>query len=311
MPTPQPVISSLAAAARGLAYLALWWLAFRRLSQPVYHFLTAHDQAIAQAFERARHGQFGLIVQWVNDLVLLLMAAAIAAVLVATEQRTQRRPAVRVFQQRCNLDGNGRTVRLRATGVAAGLLSNAAIVALIALLGGARIGLVPVAWVTAVSGLFRLVLSDGLVAFTEEFIFRGYGLSALSEGLGFWPAALINSVLFGVLHLYGADTVLGIVPVVLFAIVLCLTVRLTGSLYLAVGWHAAWDFSQDGIFGVSDSGFSKTGLIFQTVAQGPAWLSGGAIGSEGSVVTWLFLIALITTAARRPTPRLLGRGLTT
>ncbi len=290
---------------RGIAYLALWWLAFRKLSRPVYHFLSRHDRAIALAFERARHGQLGLTIQWVNDLVLLSMAAMISAVLIATEQHFRLWATAKTYARRCNLAGARSAPSLLAIGLVGGLSTNAAVVGLMAAFGGARIELADAAFLASLVGLAKLLLTDGLVAVTEEFIFRGYALRALGEGLGFWPAVLITSGLFAVLHLYSADTLLGLVPIVLFSIFLCLTVRLTGSLYLAIGWHAAWDFSEDGVFGVSDSGLHKMGLLFHTTPQGPAWLSGGRIGSEGSVLSWI-LIALLVVVALNLSARVRG-----
>jgi membrane protease YdiL (CAAX protease family) len=39
------------------------------------------------------------------------------------------------------------------------------------------------------------------VGFAEEFLFRGYALKTLGEGIGFWPAAVILSSIFGLVHL--------------------------------------------------------------------------------------------------------------
>src|ERR1035437_10905366 len=79
----------------------------------------------------------------------------------------------------------------------------------------------------------------------EEAVFRGYLLGTLQKGLGFWPATAISSVLFAVVHLpnYG-ERASGIFACVLFSVLFALTVRLTGTIWFAVGFHAAWDWSQ-------------------------------------------------------------------
>lgn len=41
-----------------------------------------------------------------------------------------------------------------------------------------------------------------LVGFAEELFYRGYALRALAGGIGFWPAALLTSVLFGAVHYF-------------------------------------------------------------------------------------------------------------
>jgi uncharacterized protein len=55
---------------------------------------------------------------------------------------------------------------------------------------------------------------------------------------------------------------------------------LTRRLWLAIGIHFGWDFSQDALFGV---GKGAKGLV-EGDLSGPAWLSGGSAGIEGSVV---------------------------
>jgi hypothetical protein len=37
------------------------------------------------------------------------------------------------------------------------------------------------------------------LGFAEEFLFRGYALKTLAEGIGFWPAAIVLSSIFGLL----------------------------------------------------------------------------------------------------------------
>jgi hypothetical protein len=59
--------------------------------------------------------------------------------------------------------------------------------------------------------------------------------------------------------------------------------KLTGRLWLPIGIHVAWNFTQGGIFGVTVSGHPGEGL-FQGTLTGPDWLSGGAFGAEASVV---------------------------
>lgn len=134
------------------------------------------------------------------------------------------------------------------------------------------------------------------VGFFEEFLFRGYGLYTLAEGIGFWPAAVIMGLFFGRAHMgNGGETYVGIIQVILFALLASAMLRRTGSLWLAVGTHAGWDWGQSYFFGVSDSGFQAPGHLLNPHIQGPSWLSGGTAGPEGSVVTSIILI--MATAA--------------
>ncbi len=128
-----------------------------------------------------------------------------------------------------------------------------------------------------------------LVGLFEEYAFRGYLLHTLAEGVGFWPAAIIMAIPFALLHMGNAgETRLGIVAVVFFGIFAAATLRATGNLWLAVGAHAGWDWAESYFYGVSDSGTVLPGHLLNPHSAGPAWLSGGSVGPEGSVLTLIF-----------------------
>ena len=133
-----------------------------------------------------------------------------------------------------------------------------------------------------------------LVGFLEEYMLRGYFLYTLADGIGFWPAAVIQAILFAGIHMgNGGETKIGIVAAGFFAIFAAATLWRTGNLWLALGAHAGWDWGQSYFFGVNDSGFQAPGHLFNPHTQGPDWLSGGTVGPEGSVVT-LILWAIMT-----------------
>ncbi|MCU1220460.1 MAG: Abortive infection protein [Candidatus Angelobacter sp.] len=134
-----------------------------------------------------------------------------------------------------------------------------------------------------------------LVGLFEEFAFRGYFLYTLADGIGFWPAAIIQAILFARVHMgNGGETRIGIIATGVFALFAAATLWRTGNLWLAVGAHAGWDWGQSFFFGVNDSGVQVPGhLLNPHVSHGPAWLTGGSVGPEGSVLT-LVLWALMT-----------------
>lgn len=129
------------------------------------------------------------------------------------------------------------------------------------------------------------------VALFEEFAFRGYALFTLSTGIGFWPAALIASALFGYVH-HGnpGESRLGLFSAGAVGLLFCLLLRRTGDLWMPIGFHAAWDWGQTYFYGVSDSGVSPQGHLFSAASSGPAWLTGGTVGPEGS---WLCIVLLV------------------
>jgi CAAX protease family protein len=134
------------------------------------------------------------------------------------------------------------------------------------------------------------------VAFFEEFLMRGYALFTLTTGIGFWPSAVVLSCLFGAGHLENTgESWVGALSAGLVGVFFCLTVRRTGSLWFAVGFHAAWDYAESFIYSVPDSGVMVPEHLMDSTFRGPRWLTGGSVGPEGSVLA-LVLIGLLCLA---------------
>jgi uncharacterized protein len=132
-----------------------------------------------------------------------------------------------------------------------------------------------------------------LVGFFEEFLMRGYALFTLTTGMGFWPSALLLSVLFGLGHLGNAgESWIGGAAAGLIGLFFCFTVRRTGSLWFAIGLHAMWDYSESFIYSVPDSGAMVTGHLMDSSFHGPKWLTGGSVGPEGSWLVFAVIAAM-------------------
>jgi membrane protease YdiL (CAAX protease family) len=89
--------------------------------------------------------------------------------------------------------------------------------------------------------LIAIVLAGVLLApVIEEVLFRGVVLQGLMPRLGFWPAALLSSLFFGLFHATatGVEAVPIVVATAVFGLGLCLLVRRTGRLGPGIGVHA-------------------------------------------------------------------------
>jgi uncharacterized protein len=129
-----------------------------------------------------------------------------------------------------------------------------------------------------------------IVGLAEEFCFRGYLQYTLTTGMGFWPTAILLSCLFGLAHSSNpGETRFGLLSVVLFGLLFCLSLRRTGNLWWAVGFHAGWDWGQTFFYGVPDSGIPPYHNLFGSAFHGPAWLTGGSVGPEASMFTPIVL----------------------
>jgi membrane protease YdiL (CAAX protease family) len=129
------------------------------------------------------------------------------------------------------------------------------------------------------------------VGLGEEFAFRGYLQYTLTTGLGFWPAAILLSALFGLAHAANpGESKFGLASVVCFGVLFCFILRRTGNLWWIVGFHAGWDWGQTFFYGVADSGLKPYHNLFNSSFSGPTWLTGGTVGPEASVFTPLVLL---------------------
>jgi membrane protease YdiL (CAAX protease family) len=132
-----------------------------------------------------------------------------------------------------------------------------------------------------------------IVAFFEEFLLRGYTQFTLSRGLGFWPAALILSTAFGAIHLNNkGEQIPGVLAAGFIGLFFCLTLRRTGNLWFAVGFHTSWNWGETYFYSVANSGLVAPGQLLNSTAQGPRWLSGGSVGPEGSALVFVLIAVL-------------------
>ena len=132
-----------------------------------------------------------------------------------------------------------------------------------------------------------------LVGLFEEFLLRGYTQFTLARGIGFWPAALVMSCMFGLIHLRNeGEQWRGLLAAAFIGFFFCLTLRRTGNLWFAVGFHAAWDWGETFFYSVPDSGMVSPGHLLSSSLHGAPWLSGGLVGPEGSVLCFVVIAML-------------------
>ncbi len=132
-----------------------------------------------------------------------------------------------------------------------------------------------------------------MVGFFEEFLFRGYLQFTLTTAIGFWPSAILLSIIFGFVHLGSrGENWMGGVTAGLFGLFLCFTLRRTGNLWFALGLHASFVYGETFIYSVPNSGFPSDGHLLNSTLHGPRWLTGGSVGPEASVMMFVVLALL-------------------
>ena len=145
-----------------------------------------------------------------------------------------------------------------------------------------------------------------LVGVAEELLFRGYLLQTLSKGVGFWGAAGLISLWFAADHYFfkQGENVWDVITLVSISMWVCYSVLRTGTLWLAIGYHAAFDFMQLFVIGTPNGSVVPANHLLNATFQGPAWVTGGVLGTEASFLMYpsIALMFLYVWAKFRTAP---------
>lgn len=187
-----------------------------------------------------------------------------------------------------------------SAGLAIGAMLFSLMTGIVALLGGFE--------VLGIRGAGQIwtMLAIAIVSGTmEEVLFRGIMLRHLETLAGTVGALVITSALFGLGHITNPDaTWFSSFAIALEAgILLGAAYLYTRRLWLAVGIHAAWNFTQGWVFSVPVSGGDAPLGLLITRRVGPDWLTGGDFGLEASAVAMVVAtgagLLLLVLAHRR------------
>lgn len=168
--------------------------------------------------------------------------------------------------------------------VLCGIVFGAALFAIVFLILSAG-GIAHLGAFAGVTGMWHALGAAVGAAIGEEIVFRGVVFRLLEESFGTLIALLASAALFGLLHAFnpGATAVSTAAIAIEAGLLLAAAYAATRSLWLPIGLHFGWNFTEGGIFGASVSGGTAHGLFASTFSA-PALWSGGAFGHEASIV---------------------------
>jgi membrane protease YdiL (CAAX protease family) len=231
---------------------------------------------------------------WTPSLFALLEVPSLAVTLAATAllARIERRSFGAY-----GLAPNA-AARRAAVGAVWGFVMVAITFAAVMALGHAQFEGIALRGADAVRMTLAWLVASVLIGISEEVLFRGYALFTLASGIRFWPAAIVLSLLFGALHFFGKpnETVMDGINVTLIGLLLCFSIRRTGNLWWAIGYHAAFDFAQLFVFAAPNTGNGGNPVataLLHVRWTGPAWSTGAQCGLEASV----FVLPLVALGA--------------
>jgi membrane protease YdiL (CAAX protease family) len=234
------------------------------------------------------------LMAWTEGRIFLvkdspLLGAAIAlglglvamAIYVGYARMVERREATEL-----SLPGAGREFALGAL-IGAALYSACAVILMI-------LGIYQVEGLNPLSFLIPAVAMAVKSAIFEELVFRGVLLQSVESMLGTWAGVIVSSAAFGLVHLMNPDATIGgaIYITIEAGLLLGGAYLVTRRLWMAIGFHMAWNYVQSAIFsGIVSGAVDEPGLIRDTLS-GPDLLTGGSFGMERSVIA----LILCTTA---------------
>lgn len=140
------------------------------------------------------------------------------------------------------------------------------------------------------SEILYMLLVFLTVGVGEEMVFRGIIFRQIDERWNTWTALIVSALLFGFMHISndGATWWSSLAIAIEAGLMLGVAYKWSGSLWLPIGIHWAWNFTQGNIYGAAVSGVVEGGNILEMDTSGPEIITGGAFGPEASIIAVLF-----------------------
>jgi membrane protease YdiL (CAAX protease family) len=148
------------------------------------------------------------------------------------------------------------------------------------------------------------LLLDLLGAAGEEIYGRAVILAVAERFLGWRGAVLVSGLMFSGLHLSNPGAAwVWLLRLFIQGALLAYAVFRTGSLWWSIGYHTGWNWVSAPLFGAAGSGYMDEGHIFNFFPHGSVWITGGAVGPEGSLLAFSAVLAafglLLMTTSRK------------
>ena len=133
---------------------------------------------------------------------------------------------------------------------------------------------------------------DYLGAAGEELYGRVAVLLVAQTLIEWRGAILVSGLMFSVLQLDNPGaTWVWLLRLFVQGMLLAYAVYRTGSVWWSIGYHTGWNWASAPLFGAAGSGFLDQGHLFDFKPFGPSWITGGAVGPEGSVYAFVAVLS--------------------
>ena len=194
--------------------------------------------------------------------------------------------------------GMGKLLPHTAIGIVVGFVYMTLVVSTIVAAGCATMGYYDFEW----QRILQALVVFFMVGVGEEIIFRGVIFRQIDERWNIWAALIVSALLFGFTHMpnNGATWWSSMAIAIEAGLLLGAAYKWSGTLWLPIGIHWAWNFTQGNIYGAAVSGTEAGDSVLVINAYGPDIVTGGAFGPEASIVAVIFgiIITLVFLGCR-------------
>ena len=186
-------------------------------------------------------------------------------------------------------DSKGNTFKKLGLGLLIGFLMNSICVLVAFIHGDLQLSVNKFSIIYMICAFFCVMVQSG----AEELLCRGYVIGALRQRYPIWVALLINVVMFVVPHLdNNGISVLPVIQIALMGLATGIMVCFFDSLWMAIGIHTAWNFTQNFIYGLPNSGHASESSILQLEDASDSIFYDTVFGIEGTITATLCLVIL-------------------
>lgn len=133
---------------------------------------------------------------------------------------------------------------------------------------------------------FDVLMMFLAVAVGEEMICRGVIFRWIDERWNTWVALLGSALIFGWGHISNDNATWwsSLAIAIEAGLLLAAAYKWSGSLWVPIGIHWSWNYTQGNIFGLAVSGTNAGTTMLTTTVNGPDIITGGAFGPEASII---------------------------
>ena len=124
------------------------------------------------------------------------------------------------------------------------------------------------------------------IAVGEEILFRGIVFRMIDVRWNTWVALIVSTLVFGLVHIVnpGATWWSTLAIALESGLLLGAAYKFSGTLWLPIGIHWAWNYTQGNVFGFAVSGNEFGVSIITPHVEGHELLTGGIFGAEASII---------------------------